>query len=221
MTKNFFKIPIFPLGLVLLPEMLIPLHIFEERYKEMINGCLKRNESFGIVYYDGKQIRRVGCTAHIVKVLKQHEDGRMDILVQGLKRFYMEHIDETRSYLESSVIYIDDLDESLSDEDQALFHKTTHLLKHLVQLSGDSGKSNRFDDMDLKRLSFMIPGAEGFSMEERQRFLEMTSVRERLDKGAKLLEKVIARVKINQEAAQIIGGNGHLRAFLAGRGLMP
>ncbi len=219
MTKNPAKIPIFPLGLVLLPEMIMPLHIFEERYKDMVNGCLKRNEFFGIVYYDGKQIHKVGCTANIVKLSKQYEDGRMDILVQGVQRFYMDHIDESQACLVATIIYIDDMEESLNDEDQDLIHRTTDLLKRLDQLSGESGESDRFDGIDLKRLSFVIPGAEGFTMDERQRFLEMTSARERLDKGTRVLEKVIERVKINREATEIIGGNGHLRAFLAGRGL--
>jgi Lon protease-like protein len=221
LTKNPAKIFIFPLGVVLLPEMIMPLHIFEARYKDMVNGCLKRNEFFGIVYFDGKQIHKVGCTANIVKVVKQYEDGRMDIVVQGVRRFYMDHIDESQACLVSTIIYIDDMEESLNDEDQALIHRATDLLKHLGRLSGQSGENDRLDDMDLMHLSFLVPGAEGFTMDERQRFLEMTSARERLDKGTRVLGKVIERVKINREASEIIGGNGHLRVFLAGRGLIP
>lgn len=63
-------------------------------------------------------------------------------------------------------------------------------------------------------MSFVVPGTEGFTIEERQRFLEMTSAPERLARDMKVLEKVIARVEINQEVTEIIGGNGHVRAFL-------
>jgi Lon protease-like protein len=60
------RIPLFPLGLVLLPGMVLPLHIFEERYKQMISECLATNRSFGIVWFDGQAIRTMGCTARIV-----------------------------------------------------------------------------------------------------------------------------------------------------------
>jgi Lon protease-like protein len=72
-------IPLFPLGVVLLPEMILPLHIFEERYKTMIGQCLDQDEEFGIVYFNGKKMEEVGCTARILKVLKRYDDGRMDI----------------------------------------------------------------------------------------------------------------------------------------------
>jgi Lon protease-like protein len=76
-TRSQKVIPIFPLGVVLLPEMTMPLHIFEQRYKIMIHECMERQEPFGIVYFDGKQIHRVGCTAHMVEVSRKYEDGRI------------------------------------------------------------------------------------------------------------------------------------------------
>jgi len=62
-------LPLFPLGLVLLPHMTLPLHIFEERYKLMINESLTQNRPFGIVYFDGQQVRKMGCIARIIRVL--------------------------------------------------------------------------------------------------------------------------------------------------------
>ena len=213
-------IPIFPLGLVLLPHMTMPLHIFEERYKTMVHECLERNEPFGIVYFDGRQIHKVGCTARIVEVLKHYEDVRMDIVVQGGMRFYMDQTDDSRDCLTADVFYIGDMEESVRDEDKERVHKTADLLRHLHDLSGSTGEDDRFDDVDLQRLSFIVPGSEGFTMEERQQFLEMTSARERLKKGLRILERVIARVKINQEVTEIIGGNGHVRAYLAEKGVV-
>jgi Lon protease-like protein len=218
-TRNQQHLPIFPLGVVLLPKMTMTLHIFEERYKNMVNECMERNEPFGLVYFDGKQIHKVGCTAQIIEVLKHYEDGRMDIVIQGEQRFYMDQIDDSRAYLVSGIFYIGDMEESVSDEDEALFQKITDLLKHLDRLSGLIEEDDRFDGVDLQRLSFIVPSAEGFSMEERQRFLEMTSTRERIEKGLRVLEKVITRVKINLEVQEIIGGNGHVKAFLAEKGL--
>ena len=81
------KIPLFPLGLVMLPDMLLPLHIFEDRYKQMILECTGEDKPFGIVLFDGQSIRSVGCMARITKVIKRYDDGRMDIMTRGSQRF--------------------------------------------------------------------------------------------------------------------------------------
>ncbi len=109
-------IPLFPLGVVLLPGMVLPLHIFEERYKLMIGECLKQDKKFGIVYYDNEEIRKKGCTANIVKVMKRYDDGRMDILTQGDKRFTTTGIIEEKSYLQAKVVYFDDATEKSTEE---------------------------------------------------------------------------------------------------------
>jgi Lon protease-like protein len=77
------SLPIFELPLVLLPGELIPLHIFEERYKRMIGRCLEQGEPFGIVLRDSDGARSVGCTAHVAEVLERFEDGRLNVVVSG------------------------------------------------------------------------------------------------------------------------------------------
>jgi Lon protease-like protein len=213
-------IPLFPLGVVLLPHMKMPLHIFEERYKVMIHECIDQGKPFGIVYFDGKQIQKTGCTANITKVLKRYGDGRMDILTIGEKRFYIEYLDESKTYLQAGVLYIEDQDEKATDEDDTLVHQAIRLLKSLDQVSGIRSGYDRVDELDLQQMSFMIPASEGFTMEERQRFLEMTSPHERIQKGVDVLKKVILRAEINQEISRIIGSNGQIRAFLAEKGIL-
>lgn len=210
-------IPLFPLGVVLLPEMTMPLHIFEARYKRMINECLDHGRSFGIVYYDGNQMQKVGCSARVVRVIKRYEDGRMDIDVLGEKRFYIEHIDESRIYLQSSVLFIDDVDEEDTEGDETLAHEALNSLKHLDRIFEVTRDYDDLAGLGLKRLSFLICGNEGFTLEERQRFLEMTSARERLRKGIRVLKKVITRAQISLEVNKVIGGNGHIKALLAAR----
>src|SRR5437764_305485 len=80
-------LPIFPLPLVLFPTIPLPLHIFEPRYKEMIGECLERNAVFGIIHARQEEMAEIGCTAKILDVIKRYEDGRLDILAQGLRRF--------------------------------------------------------------------------------------------------------------------------------------
>ena len=81
------EIGLFPLGIVLLPTEQVPLHIFEDRYKELIAECLADNEEFGLVYADTDGIREIGTRAAVVEVLARLEDGRMNVLVEGRDRF--------------------------------------------------------------------------------------------------------------------------------------
>ncbi|MGZ4199315.1 MAG: LON peptidase substrate-binding domain-containing protein, partial [Thermoleophilia bacterium] len=78
---------LFPLGIVLLPSEVVPLHIFEERYKVMIGECLDRESEFGIVWLSDKGLCDIGCTARITQVLDRFDDGRMNILVAGDRPF--------------------------------------------------------------------------------------------------------------------------------------
>src|SRR2546423_15088488 len=83
MGETVERFPLFPLGIVLLPSEVVPLHIFEERYKLMIAECLENDSEFGIVWLSDDGLREVGCTARVSQVMKELEDGRMNILVAG------------------------------------------------------------------------------------------------------------------------------------------
>src|SRR4051812_6665768 len=87
MGEAIDRLPLFPLGLVLLPEEVVPLHIFEERYKLMIGECLDDGTEFGILWMADDGLREVGCTARVTKLIERMEDGRMNILVQGAEPF--------------------------------------------------------------------------------------------------------------------------------------
>ena len=128
------KIPLFPLGVVLLPEVLLPLHIFEERYKTMIGECLDEDREFGVVYYSGSEMESRGCTARVVSVIKQYPDGRMDILTRGERRFKIEGLYEDKPYLEGDVGFFDDEKELPSPEMEALAREGFDLM---MQLEGD------------------------------------------------------------------------------------
>ena len=85
--NNIEKIPLFPLGLVLLPFERLPLHIFEPRYKKMVANSLENGHPFGIVLNDSNNIYKIGCLAKVVKVINKYPDGKSDIIVEGLNRF--------------------------------------------------------------------------------------------------------------------------------------
>lgn len=201
MSEN--RIPLFPLGLVLLPGMPLPLHIFEDRYKRMIGECLSSGTVFGIVWFDGRTLHSVGCTARIVRVLQRYDDGRMDILVLGDRRFATERRIEEKPYLEAEVAFIDDADAAAADAET--LRRVRGQLRQLEE--AESGESA--DEEDPYRLSFAIPAIDGFTLAERQRILEMTSAAERLRVCAAALGRIIERARLTRQLRRIIGGNGH------------
>src|SRR5215217_1462169 len=87
MAETIDRFPLFPLGIVLLPTEVVPLHIFEERYKTMIGECMEADSEFGIVWLSDDGLREVGCTARVTQVLEQTEDGRSNVLVAGGRAF--------------------------------------------------------------------------------------------------------------------------------------
>ena len=212
-------IPIFPLGLVLLPEMSLPLHIFEERYKLMTKVCLEQNIEFGIVYFIGKQFQTKGCTARIVEILKKYDDGRLDIMTHGKNRFAIKELFDEKPYLQAKVEFFDDQPEEDArvENFQKLAQRGIQLLRQ-INSTTDQNEKNLFTGwLDIKSASFSIAACDGFSFEEKQRFLEMTFTSQRLRKTVESLEKMVERLSITREIERIIGGDGKLPKSLQTR----
>lgn len=203
------KISLFPLGVVILPNMLLPLHIFEERYKQMMADCLAADVPFGIVLFDGHAIRSVGCLARVTKVLKRYDDGRMDILTQGGKRFVVQRLIEAKAYLEAEVFFFEDTPEIPPDDGQALLDQARALLREIADSDPGIDPADLVTSVPPEQLSFGIAALEGFSPAERQGFLEMTSPAERLRKSVQALAAIVARNRLTREIQLVIGGNGH------------
>jgi Lon protease-like protein len=101
-------LPLFPLQVVLLPGAELPLHIFEDRYKEMMGEVIRERMEFGVILANEKGIVNTGCTAMIDKVLREYPDGRLDILARGRRRFEIMRLNDERSFLRGSVEFFDD-----------------------------------------------------------------------------------------------------------------
>jgi ATP-dependent Lon protease len=203
------RIPIFPLGLVLLPGTTLPLHIFEERYKQMIAMCLAEDRPFGIVWFDGRSIRSVGCTARVTEVLDRYEDGRMDILARGEQRFITQRIIEEKLFMEAWVTFFDDEERADAESAAEMLDTGRRLVQALAATGEPIDLPDRPDLNDPKQLSFAIAAMEGVAPAERQVFLEMTSGLERLRKSLEALAKILERVRLTHKIKKIIGGNGH------------
>ena len=144
-------IPLFPLHLVVFPRARLPLHIFEERYKEMAGNAIRDNSEFGIVLAKDEGIVNTGCTVTIEKVMQMYSDGRMDILARGQRRFEIEALNQEKSYLQADVNFFDDEDfEPTPPElrDQAL--------SHYQELTGLGSESHEEPDLQDPQLSFQL-----------------------------------------------------------------
>src|SRR5450432_3983381 len=103
-------LPLFPLHVVMFPRTRLPLHIFEDRYKEMVGDAIRDSSEFGIVLAKEDGILNAGCTVTVEKVLEMYPDGRMDILTCGQRRFEIVSLNEEKEYLQGEVEFFDDED---------------------------------------------------------------------------------------------------------------
>jgi Lon protease-like protein len=203
------RIPLFPLGVVVLPGMILPLHIFEERYKQMMSACLAEDKPFGVVLFDSQSIRSVGCTTRITEIIKRYDDGRMDIATRGEWRFLIREIMEEKIYMEARVTLLEDMVETPDTTMAATVTEAHRLLKQMAAIISLPAMEALTALEDPTRLSFAIAALEGFTPPERQMFLEMTSGHERLRKGVQALAHLLERLRLNREIKRLIGGNGH------------
>lgn len=206
--KNNF--PLFPLGIVLLPGMVLPLHIFEERYKIMINKCFQNKEHFGMVYYSGNKMHESGCSAEILEIVETHPDGRIDILIEGKKRFKANSINSDELYLQGDISFFDDEYELEGPSLEKSKEEGILLLKEIVSLYDERNNAVSFEEFDPKTVSFLLTSNSAFTMDEKQSFLEMINTRERLEKAVKSLKIIVERIKVAYDIGAIIQSNGYL-----------
>ena len=198
-------LPLFPLDLVLLPGVPLPLHIFEPRYKEMIKECLDQNRHFGILRSHGESLATIGCTAEIINVLKTYPDGRMNILTEGKRRFEVLAINQERSFLQAEVFYLDDESESApaSELETAL-----RLHGQIMQLAG--AQAEDMTNADRAQLAYRLAGSLPFDPDFQQALLEMNSEAQRMRAIISYFERILPMLERNARAKRKAGGNGHV-----------
>ena len=145
------NIPVFPLGLVLYPKELLPLHIFEDRYKEMISYCLDEEASFGVLLMQEGKMANIGCEAVIDRVVTTYEDGRMDIIVEGTQRFRVTDLQSSKSYMTADVDEIQEPEEPIQIETRERVI-TQHM--RLLELAGRKVRPTIYQN--LEGISFFI-----------------------------------------------------------------
>lgn len=202
------QIPLFPLNVVLMPGTPMPLHIFEERYKQMVNECLEDLSEFGMVFADEGGTRNIGCTARIVELVQRYEDGRLVILVEGSRRFKLNNILTGKPYYVGEVEYLED--EASGEGVSALAEECVALLERVVEAAtgGDVGIEV---EPPYSNLSFAIAGRIETDLETRQRILELPSEEGRLRKVRELLTETAEKLERDKQAREKAETNGHIR----------
>jgi Lon protease-like protein len=199
------KIPLFPLEVVLFPEAALPLHIFEDRYREMVSVCLAEKIAFGVVCAQREGLAVVGCTAEIVRVLEKYPDGRMDILCQGSKRFEIENLDNSRSFLQAEVDFFED--EGLPAT-RSMREECTALHFEVLELMGGE-KSQRSFDLD-EPVAFRLAWASPTDLPFRIELLAMRSDSERTEKLIAFYTAMLPKLRRGAQASAVAGRNGHV-----------
>jgi Lon protease-like protein len=182
-------LPIFPLDLVLLPGVPLPLHIFEPRYREMIAECLERKKPFGVVRASSDGVADIGCTAEIMSVTKKYDDGRMDILTRGVDRFEVIHVNNDRSFLQAEISVMQDEDEDEPAKPTAqLATQAVRLHAEIAKLAGTEPSG---PDEHAGNLSFLLAGSLPLDLDFKQNLLSTLSEARRLEAVIGYLEAVL------------------------------
>ena len=208
MNEAVSELPLFPLNVVLFPQMMLPLHIFEERYKEMARTCLEQNSRFGVVLIrEGQETgepaipHNVGTSARIARATPL-EEGRMNIITLGERRFRLEEVCQWRPYLKGRVRFFDpeDVGEPRPTVEMIETLRATleQYLRALLGLRGGWVRQveSPTDPVDL---SFYIPAVLRGENHVRQRILEAPTALERLDLLTPLLRAANDRTRVELE----------------------
>lgn len=199
------KIPLFPLEVVLFPEAALPLHIFEDRYREMVNECLAEKVAFGVVCAQREGLAVVGCMAEIIRVLEKYPDGRLDILCQGSKRFEIENLDNSRSFLQAEVDFLEDDGMAAT---RAMRQECMALHFEVLELMGGE-RSHRAFDLD-EPVAFRLASASPTDLPFRIELLAMRSDAERTEKLTNFYRSMLPKLQRGVQASAVAGRNGHV-----------
>jgi Lon protease-like protein len=199
-------LPLFPLQVVLFPRTPLPLHIFEERYKQMIADVSRAHSEFGVVLAGEKGIVNTGCTATVEKVLKKYPDGRMDLISIGRRRFEIILLNDEKPYLRGAVEYFDDegSDPILPEVRERVFDSYNDLRS--LQESEPLHEPELSDPQLSFQLAQVVP-----DLDFRQMLLATRSEADRMRRLAEFFPSYSSRQRQIQHARAVAPSNGHAK----------
>ncbi len=198
-------LPLFPLDIVALPSELVPLHIFEARYRTMIEHCLDTESEFGIVWLSDDDLAQVGCACEIERVLERLEDGRMNILVRGTRPFRLVAREDRLPYPAGTVEFLDDETESPDADVREQVQQTyADLVAQATDSEPDPGELAAMD-------AYAIAATIDFGLDAKQGLLELRSENARMHQVLRLLRAALKRLEFVERAQARARSNGKIR----------
>jgi len=203
--------PLFPLGIVALPHESIPLHIFEDRYRRLIETCLAAPEGalereFGIVWLSEEELKPIGCACEIDQVLERMDDGRLNILVRGTRPFRLIERQDDLPFPAGAIEFLHDEEPEPLDPDAA--GAAHELYRELVREATD----RELEGPELERLdAYSMAATVEFAPEAKQELLELRSETARLRLLASLLQSALERLDLLERAQARALSNGKVR----------
>src|SRR5947209_10640862 len=199
------EFPLFPLGIVALPGELVPLHIFEERYKTMMNACLEQDTEFGIVWLSDDGLRENGCACAIDRLLERTEDGRMNLLTRGTRPFRVLERQSHLAYPAGVIEFLEDRDEEVDAE---LLQGAKEAYAELVRRATDSDpEANELAEMD----AYAMAATVDFGPDAKQGLLDLRSENARLRLVTRLFHAAMERLELIDRGQERARSNGKVR----------
>ena len=197
------ELGLFPLPIVLVPTERIPLHIFEPRYRELIEECVENETDFGFVLATGDgAVHEIGTRASVLEVLEVLDDGRMNVVVEGVERFRLLELTSGRTFTTGLVEPVLDDDDPPADAD---VERALEIFRDLAETS----ESNvDIPEPDVVQLDFELAGRVDFEVDAKQELLAMTSPKLRMQRLAVLLESALDAVRHEQKMRERASRNG-------------
>jgi len=197
--------PLFPLGIVALPNEYVPLHIFEPRYRTMIAECLEQESEFGIVWQGEDGTKTVGCACVVTEVLERLDDGRMNIVTRGTRPFRLLETHDDLPYPAGTVEFLDDQDED-PDLDAAASARAAYAA--LVEQATDQ----RLEPEELQSMdAYAMAATVDFGLDAKQGLLDLRSENARLRLVLRLFRAATKRLDFIERAQARARSNGKVR----------
>ena len=202
-------IPIFPLSLVVFPFSKVPLHIFEERYKKMINKCLFEKTGFGVVSLILNEISKIGSYVEIVSVESRNENGEMDIIVRGTGRFkILKTTHHPDGYIVATFAEYSDVSDEISVQLLKELRENFEGIINKINFTLEDTFWRNYDETELK--SYKIAEKSGLNLKQRQKLLTLRKENERINFLLEHLTKLDKKISERVTAGAIIMGDGYI-----------
>jgi Lon protease-like protein len=206
MAETRERFPLFPLGIVLIPHELVPLHIFEERYKLMIGECIEEEREFGIVWLADDELKEIGCSARISRVLERFEDGRFNVLVEGASPFRLLRRIDDLPYPAGDVEVL--LDEEPTVEADVADAARRRYADLVAEVTDERPEPEALAELD----AYAMAATLDVALDAKQKLLELRSERVRLERLEDLFAEALRRIRHAERAAERARTNGSVRA---------